>query len=112
MKLSNFIVSRASSRLQGRTAEGEKEDWPEAGSLFMSSTSSESSLVSSILKGASEGSSQSFVKRQYAAADAAASQAVLEVLEEQNKEQLEIQLLEAVMKSSSPARLRGGNVSP
>ncbi len=98
MKLSNFIVSRASSRLQGRTAEGEKEDWPEAGSLFMSSTSSESSLVSSILKGASEGSSQSFVKRQYAAADAAASQAVLEVLEEQNKEQLEIQLLEAQVK--------------
>ncbi len=53
VEVSNFVVSRASSRLQGRTAEGEKEDWPEAGSLFMSSTSSESSFVSSILKGAS-----------------------------------------------------------
>ncbi len=94
VEVSNFVVSRASSRLQGRTAEGENEDWPEAGSLFMSSTSSESSFVSSILKGASECSSRSSVKRQ----DAAASQAVLEVLEEQNKEQLEIQLVEAQVK--------------
>ncbi len=46
--------------------------------------SSESSFVSSILKGASECSSRSSVKQQDA--DAAASQAVLEVLEEQNKE--------------------------
>ncbi len=93
MEVSNFIASRASSRLQGRTPEGEKEDWPEAGSLFMSS---ESSFVSSILKGASECSSRYSLKRQDA--DAAASQAVLEVLEEQNKEQLEIQLLEAQVK--------------
>ncbi len=95
VEVSNFIVSRASSRLQGRTPEGEKEDWPEAGSLFKPSTSSESSSVSSILKGVLECSSRCSVKRQDAAADAAASQAVLEVLEEQNKEQLEIQLLEA-----------------
>ncbi len=99
VEVSNFIVSRASSRLQGRTPEGEKEDWPEAGSLFKSSTSSESSSVSSILKGASECSSRSSVKRQYAAADAAASQAVLEVFENQNKEQLAIQILEAQVKN-------------
>lgn len=39
VEVSNFIVSRASSRLQGGTPEGGKEDWPEAGSLFKSSKS-------------------------------------------------------------------------
>ncbi|KAK3545764.1 hypothetical protein QTP70_011831, partial [Hemibagrus guttatus] len=97
VEISNFVVSRASSRLDGKTSEGEEQDWSEAGSLFNSS-SCKSGSVTSILKGSSEHSSRSSVKRQEAAADAAASQAVLEVLQEQNKEQLEIQLLEAQVK--------------
>ncbi len=46
MEVSNFIVSRASSRLQGRTQEGEKEDCPEAGSLFLSQVHQVSQVLS------------------------------------------------------------------
>lgn len=71
----------------------DEPDWPEAGSLW-NSTKSEFDYVTSILKGASEHSNASSVKRQEAAANAAASQAVLKVLEEQQREQLELQHLE------------------
>ncbi|XP_035525621.1 uncharacterized protein LOC118333908 [Morone saxatilis] len=91
------MVHRASSRLDGNISEKDEEDWPEAGSLFNSSTGKSGSVIS-ILKGASERSSRSSVKRQEAAADAAASQAVLKVLQEQEREQLEIQRLEAEAK--------------
>lgn len=86
---------RAASRLDGKIPE-EDQDWPEAGSLFDSSTS-KSGSVSSIWKGVSYHSNRSSVKQQEAAADAA-SQAVLEVLQEQEREQLEIQCLEAEVK--------------
>lgn len=96
MRQDLFTNSLCILYLLKKVGEGETEDWSEAGSLFKSS---ESSSVSSILKGSSECSSKATsksaasVKRQDA--DAAASQAVFEVLEEQNKEQQEIQLLEA-----------------
>lgn len=62
---------------------------------------SEFDSVTSILKGASEQTRTSSVKRQEAAADAAdaaASQPVLQVLQEQKREQLELQRLEAEAK--------------
>lgn len=61
----------------------EEEEWPEAGSLFDSSSANSGSAIS-VLKGLSESS----VKQQEAAADVAASQAVLKVLQEQEREQL------------------------
>lgn len=97
VEISTFVASRASSRLHGRSPEKEEQDWPEAGSLFNSSTCNSGS-VASILKGTSVLSSRSSARRQDAAADVAASQAVLKVLQEQEKEQLEIERLEAEAK--------------
>lgn len=94
VQISKFIVCRASSRLDGNIPEGEEQDWPEAGSLFNSSVSS----FTSSLKRTSVHSSGSTEKRQEAAANAAASQAVLKVLQEQEREQREIQRLEAEAK--------------
>ena len=88
--LSTFILSVAISRLGGKTLEEEPE-WPEAGSLFNSS--SKTSSIASSWKGLSE-LSRSTIKRHEAAAEAAASQAVLKVLQEQEREQLELELLE------------------
>lgn len=85
------------SHLIDNVSKGEEQDWPEAGSLWNSSKSGCSS-VASILKHASKYSYQSSVKRQAAAADAAASQAVLKVLQEQEREQLEMECLEAEAK--------------
>lgn len=72
----------------------EEEEWPEAGSLFDSSSGNSGSAIS-VLKGLSEHSNRPSVKQQEAAADIAASQAVLKVLQEQEREQLEIRRLEA-----------------
>lgn len=102
VEISNFIIFRASSRLDGRIPKGEEQDWPEVGSLFNSSIY-KSSSVTSILKGASEHSNRSSVKWQDAAADAAASQAILKVLKEKEREQLEIQRLEAEAKQKMAA---------
>ncbi|KAK0131246.1 hypothetical protein N1851_034068 [Merluccius polli] len=108
VEISSFLVAKASSRLGGKTPDGEEQDWPEAGSLWNSSTS-DLGTVASILKGSSEYSntsehSRTSVKRQEAAANAAASQAVLEVLQEQEREQLEIQHLEAEAKKKIAAQ--------
>ncbi|KAL6466976.1 hypothetical protein MHYP_G00247800 [Metynnis hypsauchen] len=103
VEISSFIVSRASCHLSGNVLEGKEQDWPDASSLWNSSKS-EFSSVSSIPKNASEHSRKSSVKRQEAAADAAASQAVLEVLQEQEREQLEIQHLEAEAKRKLAAQ--------
>ncbi|KAK0147266.1 hypothetical protein N1851_013318 [Merluccius polli] len=108
VEISSFLVAKASSRLGGKTPDGEEQDWPEAGSLWNSSTS-DLGTVASILKGSSEYSntsehSRTSVKRQEAAANAAASQAVLEVLQEQEREQLEIQRLEAEAKKKIAAQ--------
>ena len=91
VEISNFIVSKASSRLDGEVK------WPEAGSLFGTSSSKSGSFTTE-LKVPSINSSRSSIKRQEAAAEAAASEAVLKVLEQQEKEQQEIQRLEAEVK--------------
>ncbi|KAE8293723.1 hypothetical protein D5F01_LYC08836 [Larimichthys crocea] len=103
VEVSSFILSRASSCLDGKIPEEEEQEWPEAGSLWNSSRS-EFDSVTSILKGPSEWSRASSVKRQEAAADAAASQAVLQVLQEQEREQLELQCLEAEAKRKIAAQ--------
>jgi len=46
VEISKFIVSRALSRLDGKIPEGEKQDWPEAGSLFEVHTNRVLSLLS------------------------------------------------------------------
>ncbi|XP_030606244.1 uncharacterized protein LOC115794743 [Archocentrus centrarchus] len=97
VEISTFVVSRASSRLHGVIPEKEEQGWPEAGSVFDSS-SYNSGSVTSILIGTSEHSSRSSVKRQDAAAEIAASQAVLKVLQDQEREQVEIECLEAEFK--------------
>lgn len=94
VEISNFIISRALSRRDERIPE-EEQEWPEAGSLFDTSTSKSASILKGLF---SEHSNKSTVKRQEAAADAAASQAVLKVLQEQQYEQLEIERLEAEAK--------------
>ncbi|XP_053363240.1 uncharacterized protein LOC128533064 [Clarias gariepinus] len=85
VQISKFIVSKAEGYMQGKIAE-EEQDWPDVGSLF------ESTVCKSHT---SDRSSNSSVKHQEAAAEAAASQAVLKVLEEQEIEQIEIDRLEA-----------------
>ena len=97
VEISNFIVSKASSRLDGEAKEAEEVKWPEAGSLFGTSSSKSGSFTTE-LKVPSINSSRSSIKRQEAAAEAAASEAVLKVLEQQEKEQQEIQRLEAEVK--------------
>lgn len=99
VEISKFIEFRVSSRLGAKIPEQEQK-WPEAGSLFDSSISKPGSVIS-ILRGISEHSCRSSVKCQEAAAQATASQAVLKVLKEQEKEQLEIQRLEMEAKSIS-----------
>lgn len=102
VEVSSFIVAIAASHLDGNVPEGDQE-WPEAGSLWDASKS-EFSSVTSILKNASEQTRTSSIKRQEAAADAAASQAVLKVLQEQEREQLELQRLEAEAKRKIAAQ--------
>lgn len=85
VQISKFILSKSTSYMDGKAAE-EEQDWPDVGSLF------QSTLCKSHT---SEHSSKSSVRHQEAAAEAAASQAVLKVLEEQEIEQMEIERLEA-----------------
>lgn len=74
VQISNFIVSKATSCEDAETPK-EEQDWPDVGSLFQST----------VCKSHTSGhSSKSSVKHQEAAAEAAASQAVLKVLEEQD----------------------------
>lgn len=85
VQISKFIVSRATSYMDGKPTR-EEQDWPDVDSLFQSTVSK--SLTS-------DHSSKSSVKHQEVAAEAAASQAVLKVLEEQEIEQMETERLEA-----------------
>lgn len=60
VKISQFIVSKASSQLEGAAPDEDKQDWPEAGPLFNStSTSDKSSSAASFLERGSEHSSRS-----------------------------------------------------
>ncbi|KAK7888621.1 hypothetical protein WMY93_024181 [Mugilogobius chulae] len=93
--LSDFIVKKAERWLEGNT-EGDKEAWPDVGSCLESegskskSKSQESS--STVLSHAQS------IKRVEAAADAAASQEILAVLEEQEKQASKLQKLEVETK--------------
>ncbi|XP_077385926.1 uncharacterized protein LOC144023873 [Festucalex cinctus] len=89
IQVSNFISHRAAKQLDGHTFE-EDDGWPEVGSLFNSS-------VCSLISGSKRSSlhtSGSAERRQEAAAEAAASHAVLKVSQEQEREQQEIQRLQ------------------
>lgn len=82
--LSDFIVKRAEKWLEGH-AEEDKEPWPDVGSCLESEGSkskskSQGSNCNSVL------SSTQSVKRVEAAADAAASQEILAVMEEQERQ--------------------------
>ncbi|KAK0144674.1 hypothetical protein N1851_017016 [Merluccius polli] len=93
-QVSDFIVAKVTAYLDGKHPHEDEPDWPVAGSLW-NSTLSELDSVTSFLKGPSERSNASSIKHQEAVAEAAASQAVLKVLEEQQREQLELQHLVA-----------------
>ncbi|XP_076869830.1 uncharacterized protein LOC143521148 [Brachyhypopomus gauderio] len=92
--LSEFIIQRAKGQLKGHTSdEEEKEPWPDVGSV-LDSTCSLSRPMSYKSKCSSTHSSIDSVKRKEAAAEAAASQEVLTVLAEQEKEVAELHRLE------------------
>ena len=94
VELSGFITQRADRQLKGLTTDDEEEPWPDVGST-LDSTGSTSKPMSYRSKCGSATSSSIAVRRNEAAAEAAASQEILAVLEEQEKEETELQRLEA-----------------
>lgn len=93
ISLSGFIVRRAQGQCEGHAADVEKEPWLDVGSI-LDSTGSLSRPPSHQSKCSSTQSSIHSVKRNEAVAEAAASQEVLAVLEEQEREASELQRLE------------------
>ncbi|RXN12344.1 inner centromere -like protein [Labeo rohita] len=97
ISLSGFIVRRAQRQREAHAADEEKEPWPDVGSI-LDSTGSLLRPVSHQSKCSSTHSSVHSVKRNEAVAEAAASQEVLAVLEEQEREASELQKLEVESK--------------
>ncbi|XP_049331632.1 uncharacterized protein LOC125799291 [Astyanax mexicanus] len=93
--LSEFIVRKAGRLIEGHTTE--EESWPDVGSI-LDSTGSISRPLSHQSKFGSAHSSIHSVKRKEAVAEAAASKEVLAVLDEQEREVMELQKLEAESK--------------
>ena len=93
VSLSEFIILKAEKQLQGCT-EGEEEPWPDVGSILDSTGSLSRPLTHRSHSGSTHSTVQS-AKRNEAAAEAAASQEVLAVLNEQEREVTELQRLEA-----------------
>ncbi len=93
ISLSGFIVKRAQEQCEGHAADVEEEPWPDVGSI-LDSTGSLSRPLSHQSKRSSTHSSIHSVKRNDAVAEAAASQEVLAVLEEKEREAAELQRLE------------------
>ena len=91
VSVTGVVVQNAQSQIQGTV---EKIVWPDAGSVFASSASSVSLPVSRYSKVNSVLSNVSSVKRQEAAAEYAATQAVLKIMAEQDLHQDELQRLE------------------
>ncbi|KAJ8375844.1 hypothetical protein SKAU_G00064240 [Synaphobranchus kaupii] len=87
-------MQRAERQLEGHTAEEEELPWPDVGSI-LDSTGSLSRTLSHRSKSSSGHSSFHSVRKYEAAAEAAASQEVLTVLDEQEREVKELQRLEA-----------------
>lgn len=94
ISLSDFIIQRAERQLKGHKAYKDEEPWPDVGSI-LDSTGSVSRPLSHQSRCSSTHSSVRSVKRIEAVAEAAASQEVLAVLEEQEREETELQMLEA-----------------
>lgn len=89
LSLSGFIIQKAHRQLKGHAADMEEEPWPDVGSI-LDSTGSLSRPPSHQSRCGSTHSSIHSVKRNEAAAGAAASQEVLAVFEEQEKEVVEL----------------------
>ena len=81
-------------QLKGLTTDDEEEPWPDVGSI-LDSTGSMSKPMSYRSKCGSANSSSIAVRRNEAAAEAAASQEILAGLEEQEREETELQMLQA-----------------
>ncbi|XP_013874666.1 uncharacterized protein LOC106525104, partial [Austrofundulus limnaeus] len=101
--VSEIILKNASSYLQNQDDEDDQTEdviWPESGSVFLSSASkatgknSRSSISASSSSIKSRQSSLSSIRRQEAAAELAATQAALKVLQEIESEQQELDNLE------------------
>uniref|UniRef100_A0A0S7EZV3 PPUP6964 n=1 Tax=Poeciliopsis prolifica TaxID=188132 RepID=A0A0S7EZV3_9TELE len=101
--VSEMILERASIYLHNKGDDDDQTedvDWPESGSVFLSSVSKATSKGSRSLISASSSSiksqqsSLSSIRRQEAAAELAATQAALKVLEEIESEQQELENLE------------------
>lgn len=88
ISVTGIVVQNAQSQIQGTK---EELIWPDAGSVFASSASSVSPSASNCSKAHSTVSS---VKRQEAAAEYAATQAVLKIMAEQECQQEKLQRLE------------------
>lgn len=89
--VTEIVVKNAQSQIQGTE---EETVWPDAGSVFASSASSVSLAASKYSKANSILSHASSVKRQEAAAEYAATQAVLKIMAEQELHQEKLQRLE------------------
>ncbi|KAG1940147.1 hypothetical protein F2P79_016875 [Pimephales promelas] len=89
--ITRIVIQNAQSQIQGNE---EEIIWPDASSVFVSSTSSVS-FQSNNSKSNSIHSSVSSSKRQEAAAEYAHTQAVLKIMVEQESHQAELQRLEA-----------------
>ncbi|XP_029682376.1 uncharacterized protein [Takifugu rubripes] len=91
VSVTGIVVQNAQFQMQGTA---EKIVWPDAGSVFASSVSSGSHSASKYSKANSVVSNVSSAKRQEAAAEYAATQAVLKIMAEQEGHQEKLQRLE------------------
>ncbi|XP_062413832.1 uncharacterized protein LOC134105270 [Pungitius pungitius] len=89
--VTKVVVQNAQSQIQGIE---EELIWPDASSVFASTTSSVSSPNSKCSRAISNRSNASSIKRQEAAAEYAATQAVLKIMAEQDCQQEKLQRLE------------------
>lgn len=94
ISLSGFIIRNAERQLMGHTTTEDEEPWPDVGSI-LDSTGSLSRPLTHRSKHGSTHSSIYSVKRNEAAAEAAASREVLAVLDDQAREATELQRLES-----------------
>lgn len=93
--VTSTVVENAQSQIQGTN---EELIWPDGNAALASLTSSVSPRTSVFTKANSIRSNVSSVKRQEAAAEYAATQAVLKIMAEQERHQEKLQELEAVDK--------------
>lgn len=94
ISLSDFIIRKAEKQLKEHTTGEEEEPWPDVGSILDSTGSLLRRPGLHRSKCGSIHSSIHSVKRSEAAAEVAASQVVLAVLDEQEREEIELQKLE------------------